>query len=234
VNAEGPVLTDASELLEFDLPSQREIHDVAGHPVEIQVRTGRQELWIHGVRQGYSVDPGGYRLDLTAYSRPSRTLLDAAQDFLKTRPGAFSSRRIRLDEPVVAFPGNVGLAPPDRPYCRRRNFVDLSNGERHRLGVALNRLEETNIIESYAAEHDINCSTSIKGRLSSRGIGISSCDSSGSSRHLTPGPHCLTGIGRTQILGTLRSSPGSLSSADGRPPTGCSITGTSSATRPTM
>jgi tyrosinase len=141
--------------MEFSAAGQLEAHDFGGHLIELQIRTGREELWIDGIYQRYIVDPNGYTLRRRIFARPSRSLLDAAREYVKTTPDALVARHVDFGKPVH-FPGNVGLAPPDRTFCRRKNFVALSNTERHRLAVALNRLEEGNVIESYALEHADN------------------------------------------------------------------------------
>lgn len=135
-------------------PPSVETHDVAGHLIELQERTGRQELWIDGVYQRYVVHSSGYLLSRSMFAPPSKSLLDAAQEYVKRQPNAFVLRRLRFGEPAFAQ-DNAGIAR-DRTNCRRKNFVELTNTERHRLAIALNRLEESNLIKAFAIEHANN------------------------------------------------------------------------------
>jgi hypothetical protein len=60
-----------------------EIHQIAGHSVEIRTLEDREELRIDGVRTKFLVTDDGYNLADAAYDRPYKTLLDAVKGFFQ-------------------------------------------------------------------------------------------------------------------------------------------------------
>lgn len=59
-----------------------EVHQIAGHSVEIRRAEDREELRIDGVRTKFFVTEDGYNLDAAAYERPYKTLIEAVKAFL--------------------------------------------------------------------------------------------------------------------------------------------------------
>lgn len=62
------------------------VHTLEGHAVEIREREGNEELWIDGERRKFFVTPDGYTIHADAYARPTKTLLEAVKNYLRTKP----------------------------------------------------------------------------------------------------------------------------------------------------
>ena len=59
-----------------------EVHEIAGHAVEVRRHGDREELRIDGRRRRFFVNRHGYRLYDNAYVPPTETLLEAVRAYL--------------------------------------------------------------------------------------------------------------------------------------------------------